>query len=513
MVMIMYKDLFKSMRLGAILGLISNIIQDVSAVFIASVLGNFTSAVLNSDIKSMKSSIYKLLLAILITVVLIPVFQILSNKIILKNSFTHENILIDKYLKFDESIIRDIKSYKFDNIIEKEATMLRLNFIWAFQNVLEALMIILILIASLTELPIYYFIFIMIMGFIRFISFNLFKNEVSEYTSQKYQFKENERKILFACSFEKDWLKFNNLHTKFMDIYEGLFNGFFKDKVTIGEKYMGNQKAVRNLADGLFLILVVGFGMILCSKNIITIYSIIKVLAMSVVINKLFDCAKKSVDSFVQLKSLKINVEKFYSNFSEDKVSNNGNRKIEINAENLSYTVNGKNILKPVNFIIKKGDKVKISGENGSGKTTLIKILSNIYTDYVGNIKINGVELKCTKNFNVNYFCQDSYMFPINIRENIFLGRQKKDLNFVGKELFEKQHIKGISGGERHKINLDRVFVGNSDVFIFDEPLNHLDNETTEKFLKIFNDLDATVIFVDHKNIIKNYNKEIILSH
>ncbi|MDU5925024.1 MAG: multidrug ABC transporter, partial [Finegoldia magna] len=113
----MYKDLFKSMRLGAILGLISNIIQDVSAVFIAIVLGTFTSAVLNSNIKMMKSSIYKLLIAILITVVLIPIFQILSNKIILKNSFTHENLLIDKYLKFDESILRDIKSYKFDNII------------------------------------------------------------------------------------------------------------------------------------------------------------------------------------------------------------------------------------------------------------------------------------------------------------------------------------------------------------------------------------------------------------
>ena len=130
----MYKDLFKSMRLGAILGLISNIIQDVSAVFIAIVLGTFTSAVLNSDIKMMKSSIYKLLIAILITVVLIPIFQILSNKIILKNSFTHENLLIDRYLKFDESILRDIKSYKFDNIIEKEASF---NNSFNFDNKLE----------------------------------------------------------------------------------------------------------------------------------------------------------------------------------------------------------------------------------------------------------------------------------------------------------------------------------------------------------------------------------------
>lgn len=350
----MYKDLFKSMRLGGILGLISNIIQDVSAVFIATVLGTFTSAVLNSNIKMMKSSIYKLLIAILITVVLIPIFQILSNKIILKNSFTHENLLIDKYLKFDESILRDIKSYKFDNIIEKEATMLRLNFIWAFQNISEALIIVLILIISLKELPIYYFIFIVAMGFLRFVSFTTFKNEVSEYTRDKYTFKENERKILFSCAFEKDWLKFNNLYTKFIQVYKELFDEFLNEKISTGEMYTKTQNAVRNLADGLFLILVVGFGIILCSKQIIGINSIIKVLAMSVVINKFFDCVKKSVDSFIQLKSLKVNVGKFYSDISQKKNFDNKTNHIEIIAENLSYTVNDKNILKPVNFIINK---------------------------------------------------------------------------------------------------------------------------------------------------------------
>ena len=458
------------MRLGAILGLISNIIQDVSAVFIAIVLGTFTSAVLNSNIKMMKSSIYKLLIAILITVVLIPIFQILSNKIILKNSFTHENLLIDKYLKFDESILRDIKSYKFDNII-------------------------------------------VAMGFLRFVSFTTFKNEVSEYTRDKYTFKENERKILFSCSFEKDWLKFNNLYTKFIQIYRELFDEFLNDKISTGEMYTKTQNAVRNLADGLFLILVVGSGIILCSKQIIGINSIIKVLAMSVVINKFFDCVKKSVDSFIQLKSLKVNVGKFYSIIPEDKVSNNGNSEIEINAKNLSYTVNDKNILKPVNFIIKKGDKVKISGENGTGKTTLIKILSNIYTDYNGKISINNTELNNAKNININYFCQNSYVFPTTVKENIFLGKKKIDTVFTDNKLLMKTSVNGLSGGEKHKITLDRALIGNSNIFIFDEPLNHLDSESTEKFLKVFDEIEGIVIFVDHKNIIKNYNKEIILSH
>ncbi len=501
------------MRLGGILGLISNIIQDVSTVFIATVLGTFTSAILNSDIKSIKSSICKLLMAILITIVLIPAFQILSNKIILKNSFTHENLLIDKYLKFDESILRDIKSYKFDNIIEKEATMLRLNFIWAFQNISEALIIVLILIISLRELPTYYFIFILAMGFLRFASFTTFKKEVSEYTRQKYTFKENERKILFACSFEKNWLKFNNLYTKFMQIYKELFNDFLENKISRGEMYTKTQNAIRNLTDGLFLILVVGFGIILCSKKIISINSIIKVLAMSVVINKFFYCVKKSVDSFIQLKSLRVNVEKFYSNISQKKNCDNKMNHIKIIAENLSYSVNDKNILKPVNFSIENGDKVKISGENGTGKTTLVKILSNIYTDYNGNISINNTELNNVDNLNINYFCQNSYVFPTTVKENIFLGKNKRNTEFTNNKLLIKTTVNGLSGGEKHKITLDRALIGNSNIFIFDEPLNHLDSKSTEKFLKVFDEIEGIVIFVDHKNIIKNYNKEIILSN
>ncbi|MDU2545185.1 MAG: ATP-binding cassette domain-containing protein, partial [Finegoldia magna] len=241
--------------------------------------------------------------------------------------------------------------------------------------------------------------------------------------------------------------------------------------------------------------------------------SIIKVLAMSVVINKFFDCVKKSVDSFIQLKSLKVNVGKFYSHISQKKNFDNKTNHIEIIAENLSYRVNDKNILNPVNFIIKKGDKVKISGENGTGKTTLIKILSNIYTDYNGNISINNTELNNAKNININYFCQNSYVFPTTVKENIFLGKKKIDTVFTDNKLLMKTNVNGLSGGEKHKITLDRALIGNSNIFIFDEPLNHLDSESTEEFLKVFDEIEGIVIFVDHKNIIKNYNKEIILSH
>lgn len=206
-------------------------------------------------------------------------------------------------------------------------------------------------------------------------------------------------------------------------------------------------------------------------------------------------------------------LENFIQIFLKKKNFDNKTNHIEIIAENLAYSVNDKNILNPVNFFIENGDRVKISGENGTGKTTLIKILSNIYTDYNGKISINNTELNNAKNININYFCQNSYVFPTTVKENIFLGKKKIDTVFTDNKLLMKTNVNGLSGGEKHKITLDRALIGNSNIFIFDEPLNHLDSESTEKFLEVFDEIEGIVIFVDHKNIIKNYNKEIKLSH
>lgn len=180
---------------------------------------------------------------------------------------------------------------------------------------------------------------------------------------------------------------------------------------------------------------------------------------------------------------------------------------------NIEKSYGNKKILHDISFSIEKGQIKALVGPNGSGKTTLIKILSNIYTDYNGKISINNTELNNAKNININYFCQNSYVFPTTVKENIFLGKKKIDTVFTDNKLLMKTNVNGLSGGEKHKITLDRALIGNSNIFIFDEPLNHLDSESTEKFLEVFDEIEGIVIFVDHKNIIKNYNKEIKLSH
>lgn len=67
-----------------------------------------------------------------------------------------------------------------------------------------------------------------------------------------------------------------------------------------------------------------------------------------------------------------------------------------ITVENLSYRYNSNNryALKDVSFSLSKGDIVAIVGKNGAGKSTLAKILSVLYNDYEGSIRINGIEMR-----------------------------------------------------------------------------------------------------------------------
>ena len=72
---------------------------------------------------------------------------------------------------------------------------------------------------------------------------------------------------------------------------------------------------------------------------------------------------------------------------------------------------NSQHILKNVNFILNKGDKLLISGSNGSGKTTLTKLLLGFYDNYSGNISINGVSLKTINARAINVHAPTVWLF------------------------------------------------------------------------------------------------------
>lgn len=157
--------------------------------------------------------------------------------------------------------------------------------------------------------------------------------------------------------------------------------------------------------------------------------------------------------------------------------------------------------LSVVNLDIKRGERLGIIGDNGIGKSTLLKTL-------VGDIKALSGEFKYGVNVEVGYFDQQmaQYSSDKTVLDDFwdeFPTMMQTDVrNALGGFLFTQdevyKEVSMLSGGERVRLTLAKIFQRKPNVLILDEPTNHMDligKETLEAMLRNF---DGTVIFVSH---------------
>ena len=194
----------------------------------------------------------------------------------------------------------------------------------------------------------------------------------------------------------------------------------------------------------------------------------------------------------------------------------------EIYIENLSFSYENKGVLQSVSLTIKKGEKTAFVGESGSGKSTLTKILVGLLKYDKGTILFDGEPLKniSLKSLyeKVTYLSQDTPVFDGTIKENLVFDREVSEDDIHA--CLEKTHLypllctldKGIetrigekgtclSGGEKQRLALARLWFDHSDIVVLDEATSALDNVTEGIVMK--NVLEqikhATVIAVAHR--------------
>ena len=159
-------------------------------------------------------------------------------------------------------------------------------------------------------------------------------------------------------------------------------------------------------------------------------------------------------------------------------------------------------VLKDVNFVINRGDRVAIIGENGAGKTTLVRIL-------VGEDNLWGGRLESGYRTHLGYFAQDeeiSFEGEETIEDRMLreapFDAVPEVRNILGAFLFSgddvKKMVKVLSGGEKSRLGLARMMLRPCNVLILDEPTNHLDISSREALLNALDDFPGTVIIVSH---------------
>lgn len=162
-------------------------------------------------------------------------------------------------------------------------------------------------------------------------------------------------------------------------------------------------------------------------------------------------------------------------------------------------------VVRDFSATILRGDKVGVLGPNGAGKTTLLKLI-------LGELEPDAGRVRTGSNLQVAYFDQmraaldldatlEDFISPGS--EWIEIGRQRKHVkSYLGDFLFSPARsgspVRSLSGGERNRLLLARLFARPANVLVLDEPTNDLDIDTLELLEELLQDYEGTVFLVSH---------------
>ena len=242
--------------------------------------------------------------------------------------------------------------------------------------------------------------------------------------------------------------------------------------------------------------------------------------------------SKKRVEELLNLKEDLENNGTFADLFIE-----NGQNLFEFKDVSFKYNEGENNVVKDLNFTIKKGERVGIIGGTGSGKTTLIKLIERFFDRSEGEILYKGHDIK---DYNLNSLHheislvnQKAVLFKGTIKSNLLIGKKdasesemikalkdacaydfvKKYDDFLDHQV--EENGRNFSGGQKQRLSIARALIKNSETLILDDSTSALDY-LTEKELKrhIFENKNLTIIIIAQRvSSLLNCDKIIVMYH
>lgn len=199
-----------------------------------------------------------------------------------------------------------------------------------------------------------------------------------------------------------------------------------------------------------------------------------------------------------------------------------------IEIKNLTRKFDEKIVFSDFNLKIDDGDFVIFSGPSGCGKTTLLHMIGAIEKIDIGEITVDGIDIKNKKN-HLNYFrTKIGFLFQNfalidnkTVKENLKLIRKncKTDLSIeealkiVGLNEKLNKKVYTLSGGEQQRVALARLMLKKCDIILADEPTGSLDKNNAETVLNILKQLNKqgkTIILVTHDEDIKKQGSRVV---
>jgi len=307
-------------------------------------------------------------------------------------------------------------------------------------------------------------------------------------------------------------IKVLNLKQPILTKYDRLLDEeIFANKTK--EKAKSSNRMFANVA---FEVYVLGFmllGVWLMKSNTLTLSAFITIfMYKSYLYNLIFQVSEFRSDvSEMRVLASRMNkllmIEYFkLENFGQTNGNISEKHEIELEHLSFSYDNNGNSVLSDITLKISEGQFIGIVGESGSAKTTLIKLLSRQLEPTRGTFKLDGIDFfnYSEQSFTslVSLASQEPFVFSFSIRENLLMVKPNATESQLWKALEDAQILEfvktlpngidtvlketlNISGGQKQRLSLARLFLKDTPIILMDEATSALDNRTQAQITKL----------------------------
>ncbi len=179
--------------------------------------------------------------------------------------------------------------------------------------------------------------------------------------------------------------------------------------------------------------------------------------------------------------------------------------KLVVEVDDISYAWEGEPVIRGFSTTIMRGDRIGIIGPNGAGKTTLLNLL-------LGRLQPDRGSVKLGTNLEVVYFDQmrSQLREDLSVQDNVGGGSDKVEIGSSSRHIISylqdflftperaRTPVKALSGGERNRLLLAKLFTKPANVLVLDEPTNDLDVETLELLEELLINFTGTLLLVSH---------------
>ncbi len=207
-----------------------------------------------------------------------------------------------------------------------------------------------------------------------------------------------------------------------------------------------------------------------------------------------------------------------------------------IEFEHVSFSLEEKEILKDISFMVPAGSTLGIMGATGSGKSSIINLLQRFYDVTEGVVKVDGADVRDLTlkqlRSSIAVVLQDVFLFSDTIEENIRMGQRRQlpieEVRLAAEHAEARDFIEkmdeqygtvigergvGLSGGQKQRAAVARALITHPQLILADEPTGALDSKATDSLLGLFASINAegqTILMVTHSTKAASHAKRVL---